>query len=298
MLRASYLVIAIAALGCNSPSEPAPAAPSAPSAPAAITAKVHAFHYDVVVTTTEGTAKSETKFSLDLADGKEGSASVAKNIIIGANARSDVGTKVKAKLTMEGEVPKLELDVAMSAVDAAGKVYRLTPKGAAATPLGKATTIIAADESGKHIELSATPSASTELGAEAKLAGAAAFDVTASAGAESKALSLSLAGDAPVVANQRETKPLVVGDGGAVVTPRQDTGTRVKVSAFAPRADGIALDFDIEISAVEPATPAARIRKIMASGRAFVPYEKEAKLFTADEDGQRYSITGTLHRPK
>jgi hypothetical protein len=304
-VHASFVVALLVALGCDKGTEPARTAPAAStsaslSAPSVPAARGRVVHYDLALTISEGASKSESAFSLDVAEGRAATVSLAKNVVIAANARSDVGTKVKAHLTMEGVVPKLELEAQISGVDAAGKVFRATPKGAAVTPFGKATTDIDATDRGRKIELRATPGAGADLGPDAKAEGGAVLDIVAShAGAgepKTTPLTLTLAGDTPVVASKIETTPLKVVDGG-VASPRQDTGTRVKAKGEA-RNGGMELDFDAELSDIEPSTPAARIRKITASGRAPVPYDKPTTLLTAEEDGQRYTITVTLHHPK
>lgn len=293
-------------LGCDKASEPAPVAPMTSAtaglaASAAPTVVRRAFHYDFVLTITEGATKTNSRFSLELAEGKGGAVNLGKNVMLSSNARSDMGSRLKANLTMEGDTPKLDVATEISGPDAVTKIFRASPKGAAATPLGKATTVIDATENGRHIELSATATAAADLGEDAKAAGGTALDITGThtGGTEPKTvpLSLTINGDQPAVANKTESRPLQVVDGG-VGAPRQDTGTRVKVKGAEAHANGMAFDYEIEVSDVEPANPALRIRKITASGRANVPYDKPTSLLSAEEDAQQYGISVTLHRSK
>jgi len=298
-MRLTVCCIVLCLAGCDKSSEPAPAV--ATTASAAVTAsKAHAFHYDLALTITEGAATTKSSFSLDIAEGRPATARLGKNVMISEHARSDLGSRLKGDLTMEGDVPKLDIDAEISALDSASKVFRVSQKGTAATPLGKATTVLEATDGGRHVVLTATPSAALDLGAEAKATGTAALDIVAThaGGAQPKTTSLSatITGDAPAVASKVETVPLQVVDGG-VASPRMDTGTRVKVIAES-HSGGMALDFNIEMSDIEPGTPAARVRKITSTGRALVPWDQPTSLLTADEDANRYTIVVTLHRPK
>jgi hypothetical protein len=275
----------------------------ASTASAAVTAsKARAFHYDLALTITEGSMTTKSAFALDVAEGHPATARLGKNVTIeNTNNRSDVGSKVKGNLTMDGDVPKLDIDAEISALDSANKVFKLAQKGTAATPVGKATTVLDTTDGGRHVTLTATPTAAPEIGGEAKATGTATLDIVAAhaGGAQPKSTTLSAAitGDAPAVASKIDTAPLQVVDGG-VASPRLDTGTRVKVTVEG-HSGGMALDFNVEMSDVEPSsTPAMRIRKITSSGRALVPWEQPTQLLTADEDANRYSVTVTLHRPK
>jgi hypothetical protein len=231
-------------------------------------------------------------------DGASGAVSLGKNVMIGGSNRSDVGAKITWQVTMRGDTPVLDAVALINDVDVAtGAVHRVIMKGAAPTPVGTSTVVVETTQDGKPYRLSATPTPAAALGA-ASPSGKHALDVAIShaggGGPVSKTqLNVVLDGDAPGVAKQHETVPLVVRDGG-VATPRQDVGSRVKVVGH-PRANGLELDFDLELSAIEGTSPFV-VRKIIAHGPVFAPFDQSTTAFTAEEDGHRYEVTVTPHR--
>jgi len=256
------------------------------------------FHYDLVLWDAEGSPTTRTSFSLDVSEAAPGSVSLAKNVGIGGGNRADVGTTVTGRLTIEGDTPRLEIDAIISSVDGAGRVVRVTAHGAAVTPLGVATVVIDTVQDGKAYHLSATPTARPALGAKetdfARAPHAVDVKVTQTAGGaptKTAALTLAIAGDTPAVATTRETVPLT-SVSGRVAVARQDVGTRVKATAH-PRAGGLDVDFDLELSAVEAGGAIALVRKIHAHGPLLVPFDQETTAFVGEEDGHRYEVTLT-----
>lgn len=330
MPKLSFVVPGLLFISACTPSETTPSTTTAPASSASTAsaasaaspassapaeAAAHAFHYDFALTITEGTTTQKTSFTLDVSDRMPGWASVAKNTPIGPAAvaiadggrpnfgiaRADVGTSVKAKLTMEGDVPHLDLDANISSLDTKGAVHRSSNKVNANTPVGTSVTLFDKTEEGRKYVLTATATAAASLGAPAPSgAGASQIDVvvteTGGGGApKTTPLTLALMADTPATANSIQTIPLSVTDGG--VSPRQDTGTRVKATAH-PRASGLDLEFDLEMTSGEPGPAAMTIRKLTARGPVPATYEKPTKAFVAEDDGRRYEVTLTAHRPK
>jgi hypothetical protein len=299
--RAPFLIAAALMSACHAEaSSPATVLTPLPdAAPIADTAP-HAFHYDLVLASTEGSATTTTSFSLDVSDAKPASVSFMKNVSIGAANRADLGVSVKGGVTLQGSEPRLEMEVAAALVDAAGKVQRTTGRGAAVTPIGATTVIFEASEGGKQLRLSAKASAAAPQGTAAVDGPNTTFvlDVALShtgPGVPSKtsALTLKLVGDAPATASATENVALSAGDAGA--TARQDVGTRVKASGHS-RGSNLAVDFDLEMSAIEAATPLVRIRKIVSRAQVVAPFDKATTVFSGEEDGHRYEVTVTPHR--
>jgi hypothetical protein len=299
LFAASILSIA----GCDtktsatSPSSASATVSAIPSASAA-TATAQAFHYDLLLTVTEGSTTTKTALSVDASESVPGEVSFGKNVVIGGgNARSDVGTRIKAKVTMEGSVPRLAVEMSHSGLDPKGAVYKVSLNGAAATPLGNTTNVIDAGVEGRKVVLSATPSAALDLGAAAPSTSLSLDVAIAQTGATTKntALSLAVTGDTPALAKTGESVPLGVGPDGGIGTPRQDTGSRVKTTARA-HANGAVLEMDLEVSAAEGTSGPAVIRKLRMHGPVAVMFDKPTKIFTADDNGQRYEVTATAKK--
>ncbi len=288
-----------------------PAVPSSkvvPSGPAASalsspTSAARAFHYDLVLHTTDGKTTARAAFSVDLSDTTLGSVSFAKNVSFVGGSRADVGTKVKCRLTMQGDVPQLDVEAETSVLDATGKIRKASSHGTTPTPVGTATVLLESSDGGMQFKLSATPTASAPLEPKATEAPGAAYVVDVSiahtgdgAAAAPTTLTLNLSGDAPAIAKAGANVALVVGDAG-VSSARQDVGSRMKATGHA-RGTSLDLDFDFESSAIESATPSARIRKMTAHGALVAPFDKPTTAFTGEEDGHRYTVTVTPHRAK
>jgi hypothetical protein len=280
----------------------APAAASAAPPPAPAAAQVRALHYDLVLSTVEGKTTKTASFSLDLSDATPGSVAFAKNVSLAGGSRADVGAKVKGRLTMQGDAPRLDVDAEITALDSTGKIRKASTHGGSATPLGTGTVVLEQTDGGMQFRLTATPTAGAP--AEPKTAETASdtyvLDVAVAhtgpgAPATPTALTLKLAGDAPAMAKSGESVPLSVGDAGA--SARQDVGTRVKATGHA-RGASLDVDFDFESSATETATPAARIRKITSRSAIIAPFDKPTTAFTGEEDGHRYTVTITPRRAK
>ena len=295
----SSVLISACHAEANSPTTiltpPADAAPAADAAP-------HTFHYDLVLASTEGSATTTASFSLDVSDVAPGSVSFARNVSVGAASRADVGAKVKGRITMQAGAPRLEVEVAVASVDAAGKVQHTTTQGAAVTPVGAATVVFDASEGGKQLRLTATPTAAASLGTPAADGPNDKFvlDVAIShtgpgVPQKTSSLTLELAGNAPAVASASENLSLSAGDAGA--TARQDVGTRVKATGHV-RGPNLEVDFDLEMSAIEPASPVARVRKILSHAQVIAPFDKATTAFAGEEDGHRYEVILTPHRAK
>jgi hypothetical protein len=251
-----------------------------------------------VLTVTEGATTAKTSLSVDASESAPGEVSFGKNVVIGpGSARSDVGTRIKAKVTMEGNAPRLAVEMNHSGLDAKGAVYKAAANGSAVTPLGAATNVIDTTVDGRKVVLSATPVAGAELGAASPTTTCALDVAIVQGGAATKntTLSLALSGDAPAMAKTGESVPLSVGADGGIGTPRQDTGSRVKTTGRA-HANGVVLDFDLELSAVESATGPVAMRKVHLHGPVVVPFEKATKIFSAEENGQRYDVTATAKK--
>lgn len=303
--RGTLAVLLVAGSGaCSTPSSPPAATLTVPPMPRAGStaepagATAHAFHYDLVLAITDGATTTKTPFTLDVSDQAPGSASFAKNVVIGKSARADVGATVKGKITMQADVPRLDVDAAISFADTAGTVHRAAAQGGAPTPPSVATTLLETTQDGRQLRLTATPTASAALGAEsdgppdAWTADVTIAQTRGGASVKTSTLSLSPAGDAPAVAKTLESVPLSVSDGG--VSPRQDIGSRVKATGRR-HANGVALDFDLELSAVEAGGSAVRIRKIHARGPLMAPWDRPTKAFSAEDEGHRYEVTITPH---
>jgi hypothetical protein len=312
-----YALLLLTASACSAPqAPPAPAAVSAtPSATAAATpapavaspppaaaAAGRTVHYDLVLTAVEGKTTTRASFSLDLSDSTPGSVWLMKNVSFAGGNRADVGAKVKGRLTMQGDVPRLDVDAEISALDSTGKIRKASNHGSAATPLGTATVILEATDGGVQLRLTATPTAgaplepkTTEAATDSYVLDVAVAHTGPGAPATPTALTLKLAGDTPAIAKTGESVPLSAGDAGA--SARQDVGTRVKATGHA-RGASLEVDLDLESSALETATPAARIRKIISHAAIVAPFDKSTTAFTAEEDGHRYTVTLTPHRVK
>lgn len=290
-----------ALMGCDTTSKPPPApalsVPTMPgsggtgagSTPAEATVP-HVYRYDLVLTF--GVPKTRILFSVAVSDTSPGSVSFAKNVVLRGSNRADVGASVKAKVTMEGSTPKLDLETEISAVDANGRVVRASPHGAAVTPLGTTTVVLDTEEAGKEVRVTATPSIVAVDAAKPRTAPPWQLDVIVAEGPETSPtkaspLLLTLVNDAPVVASKSDNVPLTTTDAGA--SPRQSVGTRVKASAR-PHGGGLELDFDLELSAIENGAAGARVRKIRAHGPLLVPLDAPIVAFVGEEDGARYEV--------
>jgi hypothetical protein len=309
--NARYALLLLTVGACNDPqASPTPVTatatatvpPIATTAAPAAAAPGRAFHYDLELSTIEGKTTTRASFSLDLSDTTPASMTFAKNVALGGGARSDVGARVKGRLTMEGDAPRLDVDVEISALDSTGKIRKASNHGASVTPLGTATVILDQADNGLQFRLTATPTAGAPL--EPKTTESASdsyvLDVTVAhtgtgAPAAPTALQLKLSGDTPAIAKAGQSVPLTAGDAGA--TQRQDVGTRVKATGHA-RGASLEVDLDFEASAIEPATPATRIRKITSRALLIAPFDKPTTALTAEEDGHRYTVTITPHRAK
>jgi hypothetical protein len=276
--------------------QPSPSSSSSPSSSG--TAEPKVFHYDLVI------AGPETiKVSLDASDAATGSVSFGKNVVLGSGNRSDVGSTIKGKVTMQGDIPVLDLDATIGSVDAAiNKVQKASLKGSAPTPLGQSTVVIDTTQDGKAYKITATPAAATAAAIGTPSPGGNfVVDVgvtylTGSAPAKKTSLSFNMAAETPATAKQGESVPLVVADGGVAI-PRQDTGTRVKAVAH-PHTNGLALDFDLELSGTETATLGMSIRRITVRGPVLAAFDKPTTAFSADDNGHRYEVTVTPRRAK
>jgi hypothetical protein len=254
-----------------------------------------------VLARTEGATTTRASFSLDLSDATPGAVTIAKNVSVSPTSRADVGAHVKARLSMQGTTPRLDVDVDISSADPTGKLRHATLQGAAPTPAGAATVLLDAKDNGAQVLLTATPSATITLeGAADPSSAAYDLDVVVAhtgpgAPAKPTALTLKLLGDAPAIARVGESVPLSVGDAGA--TARQDVGTRVKVTGHG-RGTSLELDFDLETSAVEQSSPAMRSRKIISRGHLVAPFDRETVAFSGEDDGHRYVVKLTPRRAK
>jgi hypothetical protein len=259
-------------------------------------------HYDLVLTTTEGTATSRVAFSLDLSDASPGTVVLGKNVTFAGNGRADVGTKVKGRLTMQGDAPRLEVDAEIAALDSTNKLRKVLGQGGSSTPLGTSTVLLDSTDNGIQFRLTGTPtmSAPPESKTAEPPSDTYVLEVTAvhtgqGAPATPTVLTLKLAGDTPAIAKAMESVSLVQGDAGA--SPRQDVGTRVKATGYA-RGGSLDLDLDLEWSAMESAVPATRVRKLTSRAAIAAPFDRPTTAFTAEEDGHRYTVTVTPHRAK
>jgi hypothetical protein len=255
-----------------------------------------------VLTAVEGKTTTRASFSLDLSDATPGSVWLGKNVSFAGGNRADVGARVKGRLTMQGDVPRLDVDAEISALDSTGKIRKASNHGSAATPLGTATVILEATDGGIQFRLTATPTAgaplepkTTEAATDSYVLDVAVAHTGPGAPATPTALTLKLAGDTPAIAKTGESVPLSAGDAGA--SARQDVGTRVKATGHA-RGASLDVDLDLESSALETATPAARIRKIISRSAIIAPFDKPTTAFTAEDDGHHYTVTITPHRVK
>jgi len=288
-----------AVMGCDTASKPPPAPALAvpalpgstgpgPTPPDAMSP--HVYRYELVLTFGGGVApKTRMLFSVGVSEASPGSASFAKNVGVRGSDRADVGARVKAKITMEGSTPKLDLETEIYAVDLNGKALRLSPHGAAVTPLGTATVVLDTEEMGEEVRVTATPSIVAIDAGKPRSAPPWQLDVVVAEGPETSPtkavpLLLTLVNDAPVVASKSDNVPLIAG--GA---PRQSVGTRVKASAR-PHGAGLELDFDFELSAIENGTTGASIRKIRTHGPLLAPLDTPVVAFVGEEDGARYEV--------
>jgi hypothetical protein len=264
-------------------------------------ASAKVFHYDLAIT-----GPTETvKVTLDASDASTGSVSFGKNVMLGAGTRSDVGSTVKGKVTMQaaGDIPVLDLDATIGSVDpATNKVLKAALKGSAPTPLGQSTVVINTTQDGKTYKITATPSSLMGVVGSVEPPGATyVVDVgvtylAGNAPSKKTSLSFNMTAETPAVAKQSENVPLQVVD-GSVAVARQDTGTRVKAVAH-PHTSGLELDFDLELSAAESAPLGVSIRKITSRGPVLAPFDKPTTAFSAEDNGNRYEVTITPRRAK
>lgn len=293
------------------PSAPTPAL-GVPAMPASVAraapadaAGAHFLRYDLVLAVSGGAgASTRSTFSVDVSDASPGSVTFAKNVVVSGSSRADVGSNVKARVTMEGATPRLELEAEISGVDASGKIYRMSPRGAASTPLETPTVVIDSDEGGSKLRVTATPVATTAPSTRETNKPAApvtppwTLDVVVVEGPTTSPTKISplhlvLTNDAPVVVNKSESVPLSTAGSGA--SARQTVGSRVKASAR-PHGAGLEIDFDLEVSAVEPSTSGTRVRKIRAHGPVLATFDTPAIAFVGEDDGARYEVRVTAKR--